>query len=102
MHLVQLLLPLRDNGGRVFRREEFERVRAELAERFGGVTAYTRSPAEGLWKDGEGGVTRDSVVAFEVLVESLDRAWWAAYRDALAARFRQEELLITASAVERL
>jgi len=66
------------------------------------VTAHTRSPAEGVWKDEEGGVSRDSVVAFEVLAETLERDWWAGYRDALAARFRQRELMITATRVERL
>ena len=102
MYRIQLLLPLYDNGGRAFARAEFARVRDELAERFGGVTAYTRSPAEGVWKDEEGAVARDRVVAFEVLTEDLERGWWADYRAALAARFRQDELMITASEVERL
>ena len=102
MYRIQLLLPLYDNEGRAFARPDLALVRDELAERFDGVTAYTRSPAEGVWKDEEGGVARDSVVAFEVLTDTLDRDWWAAYRDALAARFRQDELMITASEVERL
>ncbi|HEY9284183.1 MAG TPA: hypothetical protein VIP46_12080 [Pyrinomonadaceae bacterium] len=102
MYQIQLLLPLYDNEGRDFARAEFARVRDELAEKFGGITAYTRAPAEGVWKDAEGGVTRDSVVAFEVVAETLERDWWAGYRDALAARFRQDEVLITATRVERL
>jgi hypothetical protein len=102
VHQIQLLLPLYDNDGRAFERADFARVRDELAEVFGGVTAHTRAPAEGLWKDEAGSVSRDSVVAFEVLAEILDRGWWARYRDALAARFRQDEILITASPVERL
>jgi hypothetical protein len=102
MHLIQLLLPLYDNEGHAFERADIALVRDELAEAFGGVTAHTRAPAEGLWKDEAGSVSRDSVVAFEVLAERLDRAWWASYRDTLAARFRQEEVLITAAPVERL
>jgi hypothetical protein len=102
VYQIRLLLPLYDNGGRAFGRAEFARVRDELAEKFGGVTAYSRSPAEGVWKDEGGEVSRDSVVAFEALAESLDREWWAAYRDALAARFRQDEVMITAALVERL
>lgn len=102
MYQIQLLLPLYDNEGQNFARAEFARVRDELAERFGGVTAHTRSPAEGVWKDEEGEVARDNVVAFEVLTETLERGWWAGYRDALAARFRQQELMITATRVERL
>jgi hypothetical protein len=102
MHRIQLLLPLYDNEGRPFARAEFARVRDELAEQFGGVTAYTRSPAEGVWKDEGGSVSHDNVVAFEVLAGELSRDWWARYRDALAARFRQDEVMITASPVERL
>ena len=102
MYRVQLLLPLYDNDGRAFARADFARVRDELAERFGGVTAYTRSPAEGVWKDDAGEVSRDSVVAFEVLADTLDRDWWADYRSALSARFRQDEVMITAAPVERL
>ena len=102
MYQVRLLLPLFDNEGHAFARAEFDRVREELAERFGGVTAHSRAPAEGVWKDEEGSVTRDRVVAFEVLAGSLDRAWWAGYRAKLAARFRQDEVLITATSVEQL
>jgi hypothetical protein len=102
MHRIQLLLPLYDNEGRPFARAEFARVRDELAEQFGGVTAYTRSPAEGVWKDEGGATSRDNVVAYEVLTEDLARDWWARYRDTLAARFRQDELMITAASVERL
>lgn len=102
MHLVQLILPLYDNEGRAFPREDFDRVRDELTEHFGGVTAFLRSPAEGAWKEDHGGVTRDDVVVYEVMNEELDRRWWADYRDRLARRFRQDELLITATAAERL
>jgi hypothetical protein len=102
VYRIQLLLPLYDNEGRAFARADFARVRDELAEKFGGVTAYTRAPAEGVWKDDAGSVSRDSVVAFEVLADTLERDWWAAYRAALIARFRQDELMITAAAVERL
>jgi hypothetical protein len=72
MHLVQLLLPLYDNNKQHFLREEFNRVRDDLAERFGGVTAFSRSPAEGVWREGQGDVSHDEVVIFEVMTERLD------------------------------
>ena len=50
MYLVQLLLPLYDNDGQAFDASEYVRLRAELADRFGGVTAYTRAPARGVWR----------------------------------------------------
>jgi hypothetical protein len=101
-YLVQLLLPLRDNLGTVFPREAFEQVRAELTERYGGVTAYLRSPASGVWKDDHGSVARDEVVMVEVMVESLDRGAWDDYRRSLEARFRQAEVLARALVCERL
>ena len=52
MHLIQILLPLYDNEGRPFAAPAFDRVRNELGEKFGGVTAFRGAPAEGLWKEG--------------------------------------------------
>jgi len=102
MHLVQLLLPLRDNDGVPFPRVAFEQVRAELTERYGGVTAYLRSPASGVWKDEGGEVARDEVIMVEVMVERLERRWWAEYRRALEGRFRQAELVARALRFDRL
>ena len=47
MNLIQLLLPLYDNNKEPFTPEEFDRVRDELAKRFGGITAFRRSPRKG-------------------------------------------------------
>ena len=52
MHLVQLLLPVADNAGQRIPASLYEDVANELTERFGGVIAYTRSPAEGRWQSG--------------------------------------------------
>lgn len=102
MHLIQLLLPLRDPDGRPFAAAEFTRVRQQLTERFGGTTAFLNSPAEGAWKEESGEVERDQVVIFEVMVEALDRDWWRGYREELRVRFRQEELVVRAVPMERL
>ena len=67
MYLVQILLPLYDNEGHEFEAAEYVRLRHELADRFGGVTAYTRAPARGVWKDETGGTSRDDIVIFEVM-----------------------------------
>jgi hypothetical protein len=102
MYLVQLLLPLYDNAGRRVSHEQFAQVRDELTEAFGGVTAYMRSPAQGTWKPEGGRIDRDEVVMCEVVVERLDRAWWTRYRSQLEDRFDQQELMVRATAVERL
>lgn len=100
--LVQFFLPVRDEAGAPFAREAFEQVRAELTERFGGVTAYVRSPAVGAWEDADGDVQRDDVLLFEVVAETLDRGWWRDYRATLCRRFGQEEVLVRAFAVALL
>jgi hypothetical protein len=102
MYLVQLLLPLYDNAGRRVPHERFAQVRDELTDRFGGVTAYLRSPAQGTWKVESGDVDRDEVVMCEVMVETLERGWWSSYRAMLEERFDQQELVVRASAIERL
>ena len=103
MFLVQMLLPLYDNAGRRVPHERFSEIREELTERFGGVTAFLRSPAQGTWKDDTAGaVERDEVVMCEVMVDVLDRAWWIDYRRTVEARFGQRELMVRALRVERL
>jgi hypothetical protein len=102
MHLIQVLLPLYDNAGTALPRDLFRAVAAELTERFGGLTAYTRAPAEGLWKEDAKTTARDDVVLFEVMAEDLDRSWWGAYRHGLEKRFRQEQVVVRAQAVEML
>jgi hypothetical protein len=102
MHIVQLFLPLRDNGGEPFGQGSFGRVRQELMDRFGGLTAFTQAPAEGLWKQEGEPAQRDQIVIFEVLVSELDEAWWHHYRRDLEQRFRQEEILIRALPAQRL
>lgn len=101
-YLVQILLPLYDNTGQPFAQAFFDEVRHELVERFGGLTAYSRAPARGLWKDGGDAVSRDDIVVYEVMVQGLDRAWWSQHRTRLAHRFAQDELLVRAMALERL
>ena len=102
MQLIQLFLPVYDATRKPFPKAMFDAVRAELAGRHGGVTAYLRSPAVGLWEDAEGECVRDEVMLFVVMVEALDRDWWQAYRRELEQRFAQDEVLLRASPVERL
>lgn len=101
MHLIEILLPLRDNQGRPFDAALYAKVREELVAHYGGLTAFTRSPAQGLWTDGDRR-SRDEIVVLEVMTERLDRWWWQDYRAELAKRFAQDEIFIRASEVERL
>jgi hypothetical protein len=101
MHLVQLLLPLADNAGRRFDGAAYGRVRSELSDRFGGITSFTRAPAEGVWKEG-GHTAHDDIVVFEVMTRELDHTWWENYRAELERRFQQETIVVRALKVEML
>ena len=101
MKLVQIFLPLRDNRGKRFGRAVFAEVRRELVRRFGGLTAYSRAPARGLWRS-PGGTRSDDIVIFEVMAPRLDAGWWRAYRRRLEQRFRQDKLLVLVQDVRSL
>jgi len=79
-----------------------KQVQTELQEKFGGLTAYTRAPAEGAWEDDRGRTRRDDVVIVEVMTDNLEREWWRNYATELASRFEQEELVVRAMQFEDL
>ncbi|HUR93880.1 MAG TPA: hypothetical protein VMY76_04825, partial [Gemmatimonadales bacterium] len=94
--------PAQDNAGHPYPRALYDRLASELAERFGGVTAYTRAPATGLWEAASGETVRDQVLVYEVMVDALDRGWWAELRRRLEAEFAQKELVVRAHEIRRL
>jgi hypothetical protein len=102
MYLIQLLLPLCDNDGHPFPQLTYLKVRDELAERFGGITAYVRSPAEGLWKEGKCCAVRDEIVIYEVMAKELNHAWWREFRERMELLFRQESIVVRASQIDIL
>jgi hypothetical protein len=102
MRLNQIFLPLYDHNKQPFSQSRYDMVRSELTETFGGVTAFVRSPAEGIWKQDDDNIHRDDVVIFEVIVDSINHEWWAQYRQALEQRFSQKEILIISTGIEKL
>ncbi|WP_425613591.1 hypothetical protein NA78x_003426 [Anatilimnocola sp. NA78] len=101
MHLIQLLLPLNDNDGHRMSARHFSKVREELTAKFGGLTVYSQTPAEGIWETGDVRVN-DEVVLFELMSEQVDTRWWANYRRELEERFGQEEIVIRAFGITLL
>jgi hypothetical protein len=100
-HIIEIFLPLTDNQGKRFPETVYNALYEEMTERFGGVTAFTRAPAQGAEQTGRGAV-RDDIVIFEVMTESLDKSWWAALRRRLERQFAQERILIRATVAMRL
>jgi hypothetical protein len=101
MKLIEIFLPLADNSGRKLRKDLFAETRGELIERFGGLTAYSRVPARGFWKE-KGKTTRDEIVVFEVMAKRLDRRWWRDYRRELENRFKQDEVVVRVLGCEKV
>ncbi len=102
MQLIQILLPLYTRAGQTIPESEFTRVRLELTQVFGGVTAYVQSPATGLWKKSKHKTEKDQVILIEAMVPRIKRAWWERYRKSLEKRFQQKEVLIRALPIQRL
>jgi hypothetical protein len=96
MWLVQIFVPVVDDSDHILRE-----VKEELSNRFGGVTAYSRAPAEGIWRNGNA-KEKDDIVVVEVMADDLDRAWWHDFRSRLERQLAQEEILVRAQCLEKL
>jgi hypothetical protein len=99
--LIEILLPATFNDGRPIPPDMLGRIRTDLVERFGGLTAFTRSPAEGVWVDG-GAARRDDIVVLEIMTQEVNRTWWLAWRKRMEAQLGQDEIVVRAREIERL
>jgi hypothetical protein len=99
-YLIQILLPRIGTNNEPIEDWLFAETRRELIDAFGGITAYTRAPAQGAWTSPEGRVERDEVVMVEVIAEAFDREWWRAFAATLETRFVQESIHVRAIAFE--
>ena len=101
MWLVEVLLPIAYNNGMAIPDSVLRELRGDLADRFGGLTAFTRSPAEGVWMSGDAS-HHDDIVVLEIMIEDLDRDWWKAWRSHAEALLLQNEIVVRARLIERL
>jgi hypothetical protein len=91
MYLVTIPRPLcRDEGAA--QPQGIVGVRRALVDRLGGVSAFTRAPAEG--KYAEGIVVAHNDVKVEVMVHEFDRGRWGDSNETLERQFAQVEILI--------
>lgn len=102
MYMVQILLPVVDERGEQYGKQLYSDLARDLTNRFGGLTAYTLPPATGYMEDGPGRVVREPIVIYEVMVEDLERTWWAALRERLEIEFAQGELIVRAQEIQQL
>jgi hypothetical protein len=102
MNLVQILLPVYGNDGRALLHDTYDAIRDELVARFGGLTAFTQSPAEGLWNPGDGTPLHDEIIMIEVMVSAIEHQWWSAFRKRLEERLGQQSIVIRVWPMEQL
>lgn len=101
MKSIEIYLPLSANDGTLFSGAVFESIEHDLTEKFGGVTAHKRAPAQGRWQHGNKTHT-DEIIIFEVVADTLDKDWWRNFRKTLERQLDQEKILIVARDVELL
>jgi hypothetical protein len=101
MELIQILLPLTDNAGKSFPDALLRGIQHELTERFGGLTAYERSPAKGIWRQGHEH-RKDDVVIVEVMTDAADQKWWQEFRKRVERDLQQDELVIRVLPIRRI
>jgi len=101
MHPIEICIPLYDNERKRFEPSSFSEVRSTLFDKFGGLTVFGYAPAQGIDTDG-GKARHDDLIVFEVMTETVDPAWWEAYRTRLERDFKQDRVLIRSSQVSIL
>jgi inorganic pyrophosphatase len=99
---VQLFLPLLDPEGQLFAEKNFSDLASELKENFGGVTVYSHTPATGQWKQENGKTVGDNLLVYEVLLSNPDKKYWVKLKARLEKQFRQQELLVLITKVQKL
>jgi hypothetical protein len=102
MYLIEILLPLYDNEGRRLPQKLFDHTSRSLAKSHGGVTAYTRSPAVGLWKPRASQLRKDEIIVYEVVTPDLKPKLWKNRRKKWEMEFRQDSILIRVTRCQQL
>ena len=90
MHLFQILLPRADNTGRPFDRDDFDRVKEELASLFNGSQLIFRALRKVCGERGPSS-DADQIVIFEVISDEVDLPDWRNRRTELERRFSAGE-----------
>lgn len=94
MFLIEILLPSKHD-------DQHEAIRKMLTEKFGGLTAFSRTPAEGTWKN-EGSVERDEIIVLEIMAKAIDPSWWKTFRNHLEESLGEEEIVIRYHGITRV
>ncbi|HYN55123.1 MAG TPA: hypothetical protein VES38_10505 [Methylotenera sp.] len=103
MHIVNIYLPQVNNEGIPFNEDIYLSIRTELIEKFGGLTQYDQVPTIGYWKENVNQpISKDLVIHYEVICNTLTKKYWADLRDRLESAFHQTQILIVAHPIVAL
>jgi hypothetical protein len=103
MHIINIYLPQVNNAGIAFHEAIYLSIRAELIEKFGGLTKYDQVPAIGYWReDADKPISKDLVIHYEVICQRLTKKYWANFRLRMEKIFQQTQILIVAHPIEAL
>lgn len=103
---VEFLLPQRTSGGEIINIRYIRREIEKIAMSEGGATTL-KSPVEGLWARGEGGLEKDDLLSFFTVVDITGREQSIGLhlqriKRELEQKFGQEEIFILVSEVQRI
>lgn len=100
--LIQLLVPVYDSEGKRFPARYYSQLQRKLTDKFGGLTIYSRNPAEGFWKEGKSQTVKEEMLVCEVMAVEADPDFWQKLKLTLVEQFDQEEIVITSCKISRI
>lgn len=90
--ITQILLPKRDNLGRLHRKKLFAAFHARMIQKFSGWTR--KGQAEGAWLGVTGNLYKDEHWVYEVGHARQELRFWLEEKERLKEEFDQEEIWI--------
>ena len=97
---LELILPHEDNEGNRFDPKLHNKIQNELIEEFGGLTTYERL-VQGSWKSGRE-CMQQSVIVHELLLPSIDFAYWQKMKNKLEKTFKQTEVMLVYGSIYKV
>jgi hypothetical protein len=90
--ITQILLPMRDNFGRVFGRDAYRPFHRRMIQRFGGWTR--KGQAEGAWLAPSGEFYAEEHWVYEIGHTRRNLRFWEAEKERLRIEFDQQDIWI--------
>jgi inorganic pyrophosphatase len=100
--LIHFPLPLYKQDGKKFPSNYYTTLHQKLVKKFGGLTVYSRSPAEGFWQADDKKVIKEDMLVHEVMASEVDELFWQKLKSSLMKKFEQQDVIITCSRISRI